>query len=152
LAPGRTAGVTVTFDSTGLAAGNYSGNLVIDSNDPATPQATVPVQLTVLNCMYVQPIEGSFIPDRSGRTRIDISVTVLDAGGLPLGSVAVTGELMGSSGVPVQLSAKTNNHTGTARFQARLSDSSPWEFCVTTLTKAGYSTPQGYLPLCEYWP
>jgi hypothetical protein len=48
LAPGDCQTVTVTFDSTGLAPGDYFGDLLIDSNDPDTPRLTVPVSLTVL--------------------------------------------------------------------------------------------------------
>ena len=55
---GATAGggstpVTVTFNSTGLAAGTYTGNLCVDSNDPdpgpgnGTDLVIVPVTLTV---------------------------------------------------------------------------------------------------------
>ena len=40
--------VTVTFDSTGLVTGNYTGTLCINSNDPVTPLVEVPVSLTVL--------------------------------------------------------------------------------------------------------
>jgi uncharacterized repeat protein (TIGR01451 family) len=40
--------VDVTFDSTGLALGEYYGNLQIDSNDPDEPSITLPVTLTVV--------------------------------------------------------------------------------------------------------
>jgi PKD repeat protein len=46
--PGECVDVAVTFDSTGMAAGVYNGNLVISSNDPDTPQVTIPVEMTVL--------------------------------------------------------------------------------------------------------
>ena len=45
--PGSTTDVTVTFDSTGLAAGEYNALLCVDSNDPTTPLVEVPVTLTV---------------------------------------------------------------------------------------------------------
>ncbi len=47
LAGGACQDVTVTFDSTGLAAGDYFGALEIESNDPAMPMAYVDLQLTV---------------------------------------------------------------------------------------------------------
>ncbi len=52
-AGGSSTDVTVTFDSTGLAAGVYTGNLCVNSNDPdagpgnGTDQVIVPVTLTV---------------------------------------------------------------------------------------------------------
>ena len=46
--PGECTVVEVTFDSTGLAGGVYNGNLVITSNDPDTPEVTIPVTMTVL--------------------------------------------------------------------------------------------------------
>jgi hypothetical protein len=52
-ASGASTQVDVTFDSTGLAPGTYSGNLCVDSNDPdpgpgnGTDLVVVPVQLTV---------------------------------------------------------------------------------------------------------
>jgi PKD repeat protein len=46
--PGECVVVDVTFDSTGLASGDYFAALLITSNDPDTPEITIPVQLTVL--------------------------------------------------------------------------------------------------------
>lgn len=46
-AGGDSSTVTVTFDSTGLDAGDYTGLLCVDSNDPDTPRVEVPVTLTV---------------------------------------------------------------------------------------------------------
>ena len=39
--------VDVTFDSTGMAHGNYTAYLCVTSNDPANPFVRVPVSLTV---------------------------------------------------------------------------------------------------------
>ncbi len=47
VAPGACQTVTVNFDSTGLLPGLYTANLVVNSNDPDTPQVTLPVTLTV---------------------------------------------------------------------------------------------------------
>ncbi|GIK57656.1 MAG: S8 family serine peptidase [Chloroflexi bacterium] len=49
---GDSSTVTVTFDSTGLSAGDYTGLLCVDSNDPDTPRVEVPVTLTVLPAVY----------------------------------------------------------------------------------------------------
>lgn len=46
-AAGTSSAVDVTFDSTGLATGVYTGTLCIDSNDPVTPLVEVPVSMTV---------------------------------------------------------------------------------------------------------
>jgi hypothetical protein len=47
ISAGGNSDVDVTLDSTGLAAGTYSGNLCVESNDPDTPLVVVPVDLTV---------------------------------------------------------------------------------------------------------
>ena len=46
-APDGTTEVTAEFDATGLEEGDYTTQLCIESNDPATPGVTVPVTLTV---------------------------------------------------------------------------------------------------------
>jgi uncharacterized repeat protein (TIGR01451 family) len=46
-AAGDSTDVTVTFDTTGLAADTYSANLCVNSNDPASPLVVVPVSLEV---------------------------------------------------------------------------------------------------------
>ncbi len=45
--PGSSDAVTVSIDAAGLSAGNYSAVLNINSNDPDSPQISVPVQLAV---------------------------------------------------------------------------------------------------------
>ncbi len=45
--PGGSMDLTVTFDSTDTPDGVYEGYLLIDSDDPNTPQVVVPVTLTV---------------------------------------------------------------------------------------------------------
>lgn len=47
VAPGGSADVTVTANATGLAAGSYSANVCVASNDPVRPVIAVPVSLTV---------------------------------------------------------------------------------------------------------
>lgn len=44
---GGSSPVEVTFDSTGLAAGEYTGELCVLSDDPVAPVVTVPLTLTV---------------------------------------------------------------------------------------------------------
>ncbi len=45
--PGNSTDVDANFDSTGLIPGVYETNIVIASNDPATPEFMLPVTLTV---------------------------------------------------------------------------------------------------------
>jgi PKD repeat protein len=47
--PGGSSNVTVSFDSTGLAVGEYNAFLCITSNDPAAPLVEVPVMLEVID-------------------------------------------------------------------------------------------------------
>jgi Subtilase family len=47
LAAGQGVAIDVTFDSTGLAEGVYTGRLEVASDDPQTPHVLVPVTLTV---------------------------------------------------------------------------------------------------------
>jgi PKD repeat protein len=53
LEPSECVDVYVTFDTTGMTAGEYLAGLQIDSNDPDTPQIILPVTLTVL-----EPVSG----------------------------------------------------------------------------------------------
>jgi hypothetical protein len=53
LDPGACDSITVTFDSTGLALGEYYGNLLLNADDPYVPQSTIPVTLTVVEAQTV---------------------------------------------------------------------------------------------------
>jgi subtilisin family serine protease/subtilisin-like proprotein convertase family protein len=52
--PGGMQDVSVTFDSTGLAMGEYTANLCLGSNDPVTPLVVVPLTLEVLEIPVIQ--------------------------------------------------------------------------------------------------
>ncbi|MBK8984913.1 MAG: choice-of-anchor J domain-containing protein [Chloroflexi bacterium] len=54
LAGGANVDLGVTFDSTGLTTGVYTGTLCISSNDPVTPLVTVPLTLTVADPTYLR--------------------------------------------------------------------------------------------------
>jgi hypothetical protein len=81
--PGGASDVTVTFDSTGLSTGTYTGTLCIDSNDPVTPQVQVPIDLTVdpagAPVIEVSPstLESTQAPD----TVVTDTLTVSNVGG-----------------------------------------------------------------------
>ncbi len=50
--PGECRDVTVTFDSAGLAPGQYSAGIQVSSNDPDESQVTVPADLEVLEPLH----------------------------------------------------------------------------------------------------
>jgi hypothetical protein len=54
VAAGECVTVEVTLDATGLELGEYYAWLVADSNDPATPEVTIPVTMTVEGPAKVQ--------------------------------------------------------------------------------------------------
>ena len=56
LAISECAAIDVTFDSTGLTGGDYTGSLQINSNDPDTPRFMVPVTLTVPKSTFYLPV------------------------------------------------------------------------------------------------
>jgi hypothetical protein len=56
LLPGQQTDVTVQLDATDLISATYQANILIDSNDPATPQAVVPVTLHVTGAPLINPI------------------------------------------------------------------------------------------------
>ncbi len=56
------ANVNVVFDSTGLSAGTYTGNLCVTSNDPVTSLVPVPVTLTVNQPPVPEPLVCNATP------------------------------------------------------------------------------------------
>ena len=72
--------VDVTFDTTGLAAGDYAGELFILSNDLGTPTMAVGVELTVLEPVYGAAFTWSPLGVVAG-TPVDLTATV--GGGTP---------------------------------------------------------------------
>ena len=56
--PGETDTVDVTFDSTGLAPGLYTGSLCVESDDPLEPLVQVPVTLTVDTMPFLDGFES----------------------------------------------------------------------------------------------
>ena len=55
IAPGESDEIVVTFNSTDLTNGIYTGSLVFSSNDAANPIVTVPVTLTVGSSVFPPP-------------------------------------------------------------------------------------------------
>jgi hypothetical protein len=56
---GECSDVDITFNSTGLAAGNYFGNLRMLSSDPIEPSLSVPAALTVINATMTMDAPAS---------------------------------------------------------------------------------------------
>ena len=143
--PGECADVTVTFDSTGLAAGDYFANLLIDSNDPDEPQVTVPVQLTVLECGNTLTC-GDFIAqpatDPYGRIYVRWKVEAVDGAGAGVALVSVDADLWWPTGGPVSRTRLTHND-GFARFPWGSTLSGDWAIDVTNMTLAGYTFVDG---------
>ncbi len=80
IAPGASATVTVSVDATGLAAGTYTVDLVLGSNDPNATAVTIPITLYVDAPVAAETISGTagwrlFAPAAPG-------LTVADLGGL----------------------------------------------------------------------
>ncbi len=78
---GGSTGVSVGFNSTGLALGTYNAVLCVTSNDPQTPLVEVPVTLTVQeqggNVVEVCRTPGLPIPDNNP-TGVSDTITVAD--------------------------------------------------------------------------
>ncbi len=60
--PGGSFDVSVFFDATGLAAGDYFANINIASNDPLKPMLTIPVHLVVDPALAIEPVDET-IPE-----------------------------------------------------------------------------------------
>ncbi len=57
--PGGSVPVAVTFDATGLAAGDYLADIIVDTNDPVSPVVTVPASLTVSSVFMTVAIDAA---------------------------------------------------------------------------------------------
>ncbi|GAI53247.1 unnamed protein product, partial [marine sediment metagenome] len=73
MAAGGSNSITVTIDTTGLAEGSYSAEIVIASNDPDEASTTVPVTLQVSPAE--PPTVTSVSPD-SGEQGATLEVTI----------------------------------------------------------------------------
>jgi uncharacterized repeat protein (TIGR01451 family) len=70
IVPGDTTQVTVTFNSTGVAAGGYQANILVSSNDPDQPVITLPTTLSVVEPDIMIPSQQSLdmvlLPNETG--------------------------------------------------------------------------------------
>jgi len=146
---GECQDITVTFDSTGLAAGDYFASLAIDSNDPDEPQVIVPVQLTVLECggtLTCGLINHGFMLDPYGRELLKWWVEAIDENGAIVPLVAVAADLTWPMGGPVSRTRLTH-WDGYARFHWGSNLPGTWTIDVTNMTLAGYTFADG--PQCS---
>ena len=140
--PGTCQTVNVTFDSTGLAAGTYTGALDIHSNDPDTPVVTVPVTLTVEECgvdtMHIGDLTGNLALDPYGRTVARWYVLTHDAAHSALALVTVDASIWDPISGPY-VRTRLTHYTGWARFHWGRDAAGPFQLCVDNLAKAGYT-------------
>ncbi|HNS51348.1 MAG TPA: carboxypeptidase regulatory-like domain-containing protein [Anaerolineae bacterium] len=151
-----TAAVAVTFDSTGLALGDYFANLLVKTQDPANPTITVPVTMHVVEAgasMHLADIAGYFSTDPYGRYLLRVKVGVHNADHDPLGYVAVDASIWSPVGGPYTRTRFTKPSTGYASFPWGSSQAGVWQICVDDLTKAGYVYLPGDndVPECVQW-
>jgi hypothetical protein len=72
---GNTSEVEVTFDSTGLASGTYTGTVCIDSNDPVNPTINVPVTLTVTPPSVALAASSYSVAENAGSTTVTATLS-----------------------------------------------------------------------------
>ncbi len=115
--PGESADIQIIANSTGVAPGDYSANVIISSNDPAHPDTTMPVTLTVLGndpAISISPdnINAQLFIGES----TDVAITISNIGLADLDwSAAITSSsLRGTSkaGKRVELQTKPVTVTG----------------------------------------
>ncbi|MEV0881445.1 S8 family serine peptidase [Micromonospora echinofusca] len=82
---GRSSEVTISMDSTGLAAGTYRAQLCVTSDDPSTPLVTLPVTLEVTDQTCTQVVSG----ERRGPLLVGAGVACLAPGAAVSGPVSV---------------------------------------------------------------
>jgi hypothetical protein len=103
--------LTVSFDATGLATGDHTAVLCIESNDPATPLVEVPVTLTVtVACdQVIAGVHPEPLTVTAGLTclapgaQVQGSLNVLDGAGLVAESAVVQGPLATFGATRVEL-------------------------------------------------
>ncbi|WP_114905871.1 S8 family serine peptidase [Ornithinimicrobium murale] len=97
-ARGQESGVRVLLDSTGLAAGDYTANLCVSSDDPATPYVPVVVTMTVTGQSCDTTIEGV----HNGPVTVSSGLTCLAAGAQVAGPVTARGGSLYADDVTIE--------------------------------------------------
>jgi hypothetical protein len=116
--PLETTTVDVTSDSTGLVPGDYTANLCVASNDPATPLVQVPVILTVLSPVILT-CNGDVVGFETG---IPSGWQVIDneGTGLVWSDIAGSGESGNYTGGAGDAASASSDRFGQAEFDTEL--------------------------------
>ena len=107
-ARGEESAVRVLMDSTGLAAGDYTANLCVSSDDPATPYVPVLVTMTVTDQTCDTTVSGA----HSGPVTVTSGLTCLAEGAEVAGPVTVRGGSLFADDVTVEGPLSGNGATG----------------------------------------
>src|SRR5690606_19868167 len=114
--PGSSDEVTVSFDSTGLSAGDVTAVLCVSSNDPDRPAVEVPVTLAVRGVACDQVITGVHaepltvtegITCLEPGSRVEGQVNVLDGAGLISTNATIQGALATFGATIVEVTGTT---------------------------------------------
>jgi hypothetical protein len=120
----------VTFDSTGLAPGDYSANLCVDSDDPVTPVVQVPVALTV-----TPPVTLACNGEVAGFE-----------GGIPSGWSVIDNEGFGVEWSDIATAGEVGNYTGGAGDAATVSSERAGPVPFDTELRTAPFDLSGWLP------
>ncbi|PKP48120.1 MAG: hypothetical protein CVT92_16400 [Bacteroidetes bacterium HGW-Bacteroidetes-1] len=74
VAPGGSQNMNVSFNSTGLPIGVYNANILIASNDPATPVKTVPVIMDIAVGVDENPMSAITVYPVPARSELNINL------------------------------------------------------------------------------
>jgi hypothetical protein len=151
-----TVDVAVTFDSTGLAIGDYTAALKVKTADAGHPTITIPVTMHVVGGglpIHVSDITGRFAMDPYGRYLLKMKVGVHNADHTTLGEVAVTASMWSPDGGPFVRTRMTKPTTGHASFHWGSAFAGTWQICVEDLVKTGYyyNPADNDVPECAQW-
>jgi hypothetical protein len=132
--------VEITFDSTGLTPGEYTGDLLVASASPGCPVITVPVTLTVVSpdqVMFVRRIRTRYREREPGVYLVQAAVLIIEEGGDPVVGAAVAAEWTKPNGrvIPAQRSTRPS---GWASFGLSTSQPGTYQFCVVDVGKDRY--------------
>lgn len=139
---GRTASTTYQYEVTAFdAAGNSSAPAVALATTPANESAQ----------LRVSEVQVSLATGKNKRDQVTAVVSVVNAGGSPLGSASVTGTFT-NDGVAFSTKSGTTRGNGKVTLKSAQVASAPsgtvYEFCVAGVTLTGYALDSAGSTLC----